>query len=170
MDIELIKNAEPKEKVLCSLIETDLLGVIADECCPEDDIAKIINAAYLYRTSCGRKIKLYLIGNESEYIQNLIRDYNITGLAESIKNDDHDMLLSCFLGSQAIVTSDAGSPCALLAEQFYLPRIVLADQNENKLENGALYTPRDPSAVCAALMVTAERKYADELSGFKRLV
>ena len=48
IDIQLIKESVPDESALCELIETDLFGVVIDECLSEDQISLVIEAMYYY--------------------------------------------------------------------------------------------------------------------------
>ena len=62
VNIDEVKRATPEEWLLCELIETDLTGVVVDECCSEDLLGEIINAAHLYKRACGGRIKFYSAG------------------------------------------------------------------------------------------------------------
>lgn len=171
-DIEKIKKSIPEESLLCELIETDLMGIVLDECCTEDELGRVINAIYLYKRACGGRIKIYTVGNNNDtpYIRKLMAGYGTAAEFEFVNADDGDGLLTRFLGSEALITSDINGSCAGLAREFYVPRLCLSDDTDFRFEDGILYIGSEPSAISAALMVIRERKYTNELSGHKRLV
>lgn len=171
-DIETIKSSNPEEELLCELIETDLMGIVLDECCTEDQLAKVINAVHLYKRACGGRIRIFTVGNDKDtpYIRKLMAGYGTADDFEFVNADDSDGLLTRFLGSEALITSDINGSCAGLAREFYLPRLCLSEGTDFRFEDGVLYIGSEPSVISAALMVIKERKFADELSGHKRLV
>ncbi|MGN0639071.1 MAG: hypothetical protein ACI4J0_11925 [Huintestinicola sp.] len=172
INIEEIKKATPKESLLCELIETELMGVIIDECCTEDQMGMVINAVYLYKRACGENIRVFAVGdhNDTPYIRMLMKGYAVTDNIEFVRISEADSLLTRFLGSEALITSDKESDCSRLAKDFYVPRLCLSDCKDFLLSDGVLYIGSEPSSVSAGLMVIRERKYSDELSGHKRLV
>lgn len=171
-DIETIKSSNPEEELLCELIETDLMGIVLDECCTEDQLARVINAVHLYKRACGGSIRIFIVGNDKDtpYIRKLMAGYGTADEFEFVNAADSNRLLTRFLGSEALITSDKDSSCAGLAKEFYLPRLCLSDETDFCFEDGILYIGSEPSALSAALMVIRERKYTDELSGHRRLV
>lgn len=171
-DIETIKSSNPEEELLCELIETDLMGIVLDECCTEDQLARVINAVSLYKRAYDGRIRIYIVGNDKNtpYIRKLMAGYGTAEEFEFINADDGDRLLTRFLGSEALITSDRESSCTRLAKEFYLPRLCLSEGMDFHFEDGVLYIGSEPSAISAALMVIKERKFTDELSGHKRLV
>jgi len=172
VNIEEIKKAFPEDNLLCELIETDMTGVIVDEQCSEDMLGYIINAVYLYKMAGGGSIRVFLIGdvNNTPYIKKLMKGYGVTDNFEFVGENDYDKLLTRFLGSEAIITSNSESECAKLAKEFYIPRLCLSDRNDCVFSNGVFHIGSEPSVISAGLMIIKERKYTDELSGHKRLV
>lgn len=172
IDIEAIKSSNPEERLLCELIETDLMGIVLDECCTEDQLARVINAVHLYKRACGGRIKIFTVGNNNDtpYIRKLMAGYGTAEEFEFVNAADGDGLLTRFLGSEALITSDTKSSCAGLAKEFYLPRLCLSEETDFRFEDGVLYIGSEPSAISAAFMVIKERKFTDELSGHRRLV
>ena len=172
VNIDEVKRATPEEWLLCELIETDLTGVVVDECCSEDLLGEIINAAHLYKRACGGRIKFYSAGahNNTPYTKMLCEGRAVTDNFEFVGENEYDRLLTRFLGSQALLTCDPDSSCARLAKEFYIPVICLSDRNDCVFSDGIFYISSEPSAVSAALIIIKERKYNDELSGHKRLV
>lgn len=171
INIEAVKNASPDEGLLCELIETDLMGVVLDECITEDQLESIINSVYLYKRGCGGRIKVFAAGehNNTPYIRKLMEGYAAVYDFEFVRAMDKDRLLTCFLGSEAIITSDPDSSCAGLAKEFCVPRLCFSDKKDYRFADGVLYVSSEPSSISAALMVIKERKYADELSGLRSL-
>ncbi|MGN0666770.1 MAG: hypothetical protein ACI4KF_09625 [Huintestinicola sp.] len=172
INVEEIKNSSPEERILCELIETDLMGVILDECCTEDELGMIINAVHLYNRACGGNIRIFSVGkhNNTPYIRKLMSGYAVTDNFEFFASSDSSSLLTRFLGSEAIITSDPESSCAGLAKEFYVPMLCLSGKNDPELKDKVLHISADASTICAGLMIIRERLYTDELSGHKRLV
>lgn len=172
INIEEVKKADPEEKLLCELIETDLMGVVVDECCGEDMLSEIVNAVHLYKRTCGGRIMVYSAGshNNTPYIKMFCEGWAVTANFEFADENEYDKLLTRFLGSQALLTCDPDSNCARLAKEFYVPVICLSDRKDCIFIDGVFYISSEPSAICSALAIIKERKYTDELSGHKRLV
>lgn len=171
INIEEVKNASPEEGLLCELIESDLLGIAVDECITEEQLATVINAVYLYKSTCGGRIKVYIVGehNNTEYTRKLMEGYAAVYDFEFVREKDLSRLLTCFLGAQALITNDPVSSCADFAKEIYVPRLCLSDRKDCVFTDGVLYIGSEPSDISAALMVINERKYTDELSGLKTI-
>jgi len=172
VDIQLIKNSEPDEKILCELITTRLFGVAVDECCTEEQIATVIDGIYYFsHFRNGEKCKVFIVGqkNNTPFIRKLVEKRDISFAFEFVSETDTNKLLTAFLGACAFITSDADSNCTTLAEEFYLPRLCLSN-DITKLSKGVLYINSTPEDLGSALLIVDERKYSDELSGHKKLV
>lgn len=169
IDIEYVKNASPIERILSELIEAGKLSVLVDELCTEAEIENIIASVYRYRMVRNEDFRLFLIDKLKLYkrIQKTAKQYTVAEYISFVEHFDNDILLSCFLGCDVLLTNDPSSNCSKLAQELYIPRICISNDREYGLHQGTIWTGSDPSDICAALLVMKDRTYSEELSGLQ---
>lgn len=168
LDEKRIRDAVPVEDILCSLIESSCLNIVADGACTEDEMECILAGMNKYMQGKDDDFHIYVLGTgkDTVYIRTMISGYGMQDRTEFIGTEDHGMVLSLLLGCDAVVSPDSAGICMELGKSCHAAGICLSGTGDIRLEDGILYMKALPENIGAAMMLVRERHYTEELMGY----
>lgn len=172
INYDQIRNANPKENLLCEMIEGQNLNVLVTGNIEDiRDYKELLEAMRLYGIRFGRAFKFRFLGefHTNDVLAKVIECYGLQESIEFMCCDDIDYILTCYMGSNAIIHMGQASDDIGFAREFYIPVIVLKHDSETLLNNGILSIDDKGETIAAVLSIIKDRKYSREFTGYKKI-
>ena len=178
MDINKIKEAEPKEAILSGLVESGSLNVlIAPDCGTPGFFRSCVRAIALYMKNINGSLRAALFcdgepdENDRKKTDLILKGYGLRGNVTRVDFSETDTALSWILGADVFlmpekpVMPELKADCIRLAKEFALPVISLGGAEDLSVSEGVLHVDDTPYAAAAALAVVKGRHYRALLEG-----
>lgn len=169
INYDQIRNANPKESLLCEMIEGQNLNVlVTGDIKGTREYKELLEAMRLYGLRFGKGFKFRFLGefHTNDVLSKVIECYGLKANIEFMRCDDIDYILTCYMGSNAIIHMGQASDDISFAREFYIPVIVLKHDSETLLNNGILSIDDKGETIAAVLSMIKDRKYSREFTGY----